>query len=277
MPDNTSFCDYILSRYNIENSRAARSYLTAIEIMDSLFQKRDVFNLDGVSLADIRDPHLVSAIIDYIADEEDKFRRGEESFFDLGQSQRPSYPRGRFCSSAIRRLGEFVNSICEQEANDLMLSASGNGSSLSRKLRAKFNINDKGTDKEVRAKRRIGQDIFRAMLLQLYGSKCCLTGIDVPDVLRASHIIPWADNKQTRLNPENGLCLSATYDAAFDRHLISFDEDYRLILSPSMREHYTSEAFKTHFRKYEGKQIALPSKFLPSQEYLEQHRGKLVS
>lgn len=115
------------------------------------------------------------------------------------------------------------------------------------------------------------------MLLEIYDSKCCLTGIDVPEVLRASHIIPWAEKKNTRLNPENGLCLSATYDAAFDRHLISFDEEYRLILSPALKENYTSEAFNTHFGAYEGKQITLPARFIPSQEYLQYHRRELVS
>lgn len=272
-----SFNDYINSKYGARNSGTAASYIKAIKILDNLFLKKDMFNLDGFPLADIRDPHLIAPIIDYIVDEEDKFRRGEESLFDLGHANQTSYPRKRFCTAAIRQLGDFINAICSQEATGLMLGASCTGCKLSHELQVKYHINDEGSDKEVRAKRRIGQDIFRAMLLNLYGSKCCLTGIDVADVLRASHIIPWAEKKETRLNPENGLCLSATYDAAFDRHLISIDEDYRLILSPYLNEHYSSEAFNAYFRKFEGQRIALPAKFLPSQEYLEKHRAKLVS
>lgn len=114
------------------------------------------------------------------------------------------------------------------------------------------------------------------MLLEIYDAKCCITGIDIPEVLRASHIVPWAECIDTRLNPENGLCLSATYDAAFDKHLITIDEDYRLVLSPVLKEEYTSEAFKTHFLKYEGTTIALPSMFKPSQDYLSKHRAKLI-
>jgi len=68
------------------------------------------------------------------------------------------------------------------------------------------------------------------MIVSLYGGKCCITGLDVPKLLRASHIIRWADDKENRMNPENGLCLSGTYDLAFDQHLISFDEDYRMIV-----------------------------------------------
>ena len=63
------------------------------------------------------------------------------------------------------------------------------------------------------------------------GNRCCLTGLDLPQLNRASHIIGWAEpkGKQIRMDPRNGLCLSATYDAAFDRKPITFDEDYRLV------------------------------------------------
>lgn len=219
---------------------------------------------------------MIERIIDYIAEEEDKYRHGESSIFDLGKSTQTSYPRKRFCTAAIRRLGEFVNLICCEDATDIMRSSTQKGSKLSSDLLKRFHINDKGTDKEIRAKRRVGQNIFRAMLLEIYDAKCCITGIDIPEVLRASHIVPWAECIDTRLNPENGLCLSATYDAAFDKHLITIDEDYRLVLSPVLKEEYTSEAFKTHFLKYEGTTIALPSMFKPSQDYLSKHRAKLI-
>lgn len=159
----------------------------------------------------------------------------------------------------------------------MMLVSHQSGSKLSQTLVKRFELNDRGQDVEVMAKRRVGQGIFRQLLLTIYDSKCCLTGIDVPDVLRASHIIPWSKNAGTRMNPENGLCLSATYDAAFDKHLITFDEDYRLVLSPVLKELYTSESFKTHFRDLEGKPIALPSHYPPSQTFLEEHRKQLVS
>lgn len=157
-----------------------------------------------------------------------------------------------------------------------MRDTAQNGARLSSALSREFNINDEGTDREVRAKRRVGQNIFRAMLLNIYNSKCCLTGIDIPEVLRASHIIPWSENKKTRLNPENGLCLSATYDAAFDQHLITFDENYRLVLSPMLKEAYTSEAFRKYFLSFEGKAINLPSIHHPSQQFLQKHREKLI-
>ncbi len=273
-----TFKDYLHATYSNRNSGAASSYLQAIRILDELFTAKGLFNLNGRSIADVRDPVLLEKIIEYVVEEEDKFRRDEDSIFHSGRTTQRSYPKKRFCSAAIRRLGEFVNQLCCAEVSAaLHNNPTGSGAKLSSKLLRKFHINDKGTDREVQAKRRVGQDIFRAILLDIYGSKCCLTGIDIPEVLRASHIISWAERANTRLNPENGLCLSATYDAAFDKHLITFDEEYRLVLSPILKETYTSEAFKRHFLKFEGKAICLPTIYCPSQEFLEKHREKLIS
>lgn len=113
------------------------------------------------------------------------------------------------------------------------------------------------------------------MIISLYAGKCCVTGIDVPKLLRASHIVPWADDMEHRMNPENGLCLSGPYELAFDQHLISFDEDYRMIIGKEIRDHFTNSAVHDYFYKYEGKRITQPSKFLPSQSMLQMHRELL--
>ena len=97
-------------------------------------------------------------------------------------------------------------------------------------------------------------------------------GFSLADIFRASHISPWAEDEKNRLNPENGLCLSATYDAAFDRHLISFDEHYRLVVSKEIKDHYTDAAARSYFLDREGQTMSLPTKFLPSQSLLEKHR-----
>lgn len=218
----------------------------------------------------------MAKIIDFIDQEEYKYRNNEKSFFDLVNSTQTSYPKNRFCTGAIHALGRYVNIITEREATNLMVRSNISGRTLSKKLIQRFHIDNIGSEREVKAKQRIGQDIFRAILLRNYHNRCCLTGIDIPEVLRASHIIPWAENTDNRLNPENGLCLSATYDAAFDKHLISLDENYRLILSPAIKEYYTSDAFNTHFLKLEGRMIETPDIYLPSQTFLNEHRNKLV-
>jgi hypothetical protein len=78
-------------------------------------------------------------------------------------------------------------------------------------------------------------------------------------------------------HPANGLCLSATYDAAFDQHLISFDEDYRMIFSPSLKAFYSNKAFQTQFKAFEGQAIMLPNRYAPDQQLLAKHREKLVA
>lgn len=106
-------------------------------------------------------------------------------------------------------------------------------------------------------KQRQNQYLFRKMVLSNYGGRCCVSGLPVQAALRASHIVGWAEDETIRMLPTNGLCLSATYDAVFDEHLLSFDEDYRMILSPSLHEYFGNQAFMVMFKKYEGKRMLI--------------------
>ncbi|RZK17827.1 MAG: HNH endonuclease [Flavobacterium sp.] len=82
---------------------------------------------------------------------------------------------------------------------------------------------------------RVGQGAYRKSIIFRWEFKCAVTGFDKLEVLIASHILPWAlsDNNQ-RLDVHNGLLLSPTYDALFDRHLISFENNGKIILSDSI-------------------------------------------
>ncbi|MCL2714317.1 MAG: HNH endonuclease [Alphaproteobacteria bacterium] len=84
----------------------------------------------------------------------------------------------------------------------------------------------RSTEAERLVVQRIGQEIFRTRLLDYWQGRCPLTGITDRPLLRASHIIPWADceNDAERLNVHNGLLLSALWDAAFDRALVTFND-----------------------------------------------------
>src|ERR1017187_8022010 len=70
---------------------------------------------------------------------------------------------------------------------------------------------------------RVGQDIFRKALMEYWNGTCPLTGITDPALLRASHIIPWAEceSDALQINVYNGLLLSSLWDAAFDAGLRS--------------------------------------------------------
>lgn len=92
----------------------------------------------------------------------------------------------------------------------------------------------KTTEAERLVVQRVGQNIFRAALLDYWGNRCPLTGVAEPRLLRASHIKPWAecDSDAERLDVHNGLLLAAHLDAAFDAGLISFDDDGAILFSP---------------------------------------------
>ncbi len=92
------------------------------------------------------------------------------------------------------------------------------------------------TEAERLVVQRIGQDKFRDALMFYWSSRCPLTGITDSALLRASHIIPWAECKTDaeRLDVDNGLLLSSLWDAAFDAGLVSFDDDGRAIASPRL-------------------------------------------
>lgn len=106
-----------------------------------------------------------------------------------------------------------------------------------------------GLDKEVEAKRRVGQDFFRHTVLSSYGNRCCVTGIELSELLVASHIKPWSvsDAKTERTNPSNGLCLNAFHDKAFDRGLITIDKEYRILISKRITDVKMDEKLETGF------------------------------
>ena len=79
---------------------------------------------------------------------------------------------------------------------------------------------------------RVGQGTFRAEVLGMWDSRCCVTGSRTLDAIRASHIKPWRDSdKHERLDPNNGLPLVATLDALFDAGLITFAQNGKLLFS----------------------------------------------
>lgn len=121
-----------------------------------------------------------------------------------------------------------------------------------------------GKTREATIQARIGQDFFRKTVLSSYENRCCITGIADPDLLVASHIVPWKDDVANCLNPMNGLCLNALHDRAFDKGLITLDEAYRVLVSKSARHELLTQ--------YGFQPINLPRRFIPEQKFLEFHR-----
>jgi hypothetical protein len=105
------------------------------------------------------------------------------------------------------------------------------------RFRAKTAALSRTTEAERLVIQRIGQDIFRDALMDYWGGRCPITGITDPALLRASHIVPWSEcSDEQRLDVHNGLLLSALWDAAFDKGMVSFADDGAPLASPQLTE-----------------------------------------
>lgn len=94
-----------------------------------------------------------------------------------------------------------------------------------------------------------------------------MTGIDDPRLLNASHIVSWSEDPTHRINLRNGICLGALHDRAFDRHLITFDSDWHMLI----RKDVPSNARAALWHGAAAK-LNMPDRFLPDPELLSRHR-----
>ena len=120
-------------------------------------------------------------------------------------------------------------------------------------------------------KTRVNQCVFRKLVLANYANKCAITQIDIPELLFASHIIPWSAEEKYHLEPENGICFSALYDKAFDKGLIGISTDLKIIFSDSLKKKKDTEYFQKYFAPIENQEILKAQKYLPRKEFLEHH------
>lgn len=82
------------------------------------------------------------------------------------------------------------------------------------------------TQRETLIQARLGQGVFRKQMLELWGGQCAVTGLAIQSALIASHAKPWAESTdEERLDPCNGLPLTATLDRLFDKYLVAFAPD----------------------------------------------------
>ena len=138
-----------------------------------------------------------------------------------------------------------------------------------------FDLKDLVGEVKIRAvKVRVNQSVFRKMILKTYQNRCAISGIDLPELLVAGHIVPWAENEHERLNPENGLCLSNLYDRAYEKGLICIDTEYRIVLSKRLKEETTKDFYKEFFGRFENCFIRVPKTYQPRKDFLEYRLSK---
>ncbi len=268
-----------------KDSGTATSYVTAMNKLNTALHHADFFLNPDETVWDIRDDERLVQLYSFVKQEQKKPDGGI-----FRNEPAKSYWKQGFCSAAVKDFARFLSLYDRQKQMLSEFNSAKNGLVLAHRLDAirlkpspllldndNWNITSQEGKSAIReVEVRQNQSVFRKFVLLNYNTRCCLTGLPIAEILRASHISAWANDKDNRMNLENGLCLSATYDAAFDQHLISFDEDYRLIFAPSLRDYCSNEAFREQFQKFHGVKITMPSRFVPSQVLLEQHRNKLI-
>ena len=151
-----------------------------------------------------------------------------------------------------------------------ILSIEPNALDLSAIMDSKIPLLPNITERTGLVTSRVGQGAYRKSIIHRWEYKCAVTGFDKLSVLIASHIVPWAkaeDNE--RLDVHNGLLLSPTYDALFDRHLITFEDSGEIILSEKIELKAFEKIGVT------GKEKILKLSY-SNLEYLDRHRSNLL-
>jgi len=181
------------------------------------------------------------------------------------QAQVDSFAADTVASLArlLRRASSLARALPSQAANDYEASVASQLAQLPVDLR--------GTEVERLVRQRVGQQKFREAMLDYWGGACAVTGVALPEVLRASHAKPWAEcsSDAERLDVFNGFLLVANLDALFDRFLISFDDAGRVLMSPVL---------SVEVRSRLGLQLDMALRWLSDahRAYLVWHRERLL-
>jgi putative restriction endonuclease len=132
------------------------------------------------------------------------------------------------------------------------------------------------SERIVTVKQRLHQAFFRDAVISSYNSRCCVTGLPIPECLVAGHIIPWSADEQRRADPTNGVCLSATFDRLFDSGLVTIDNNLTLRVSTALLRTKDRAVAETVVARH-GQPIVPPVRFYPDAECLRWHQQHVFS
>ena len=118
---------------------------------------------------------------------------------------------------------------------------------------------------------RVNQVRFRRAILASYDATCCISGLRHEKLVIASHIVPWSLDKANRLNPQNGLCLSALHDRAYDQGLLTVMPDYTVRVDRKLVRNSADPFLSKAILSFDRQQIRLPKGFKPNPAFLESH------
>lgn len=192
MRKNTSLSDSSIEKYSSAINTISREMLER-KVIDTKLSSLLPLSLDIAVTSILRNPYFIA-----------KNQRGNNMY-----------------SNALKQYRYFIHSDAEMASDSAVYEE-----------QIKQDIHLSETERTAIIQSRVGQGIFRKSIMEKYNGRCLITGIDLPKLLVASHIKPWAvSSNDERLSKENGLLLSATYDRLFDCGLITFDATGKIYLS----------------------------------------------
>lgn len=228
------------------------------------FGKMDARNPEVIRLAEIigRTPNSVALrLVNYAACDPILQQRGISGMAHGGRKCEEYWTE--FANDRERLLFESEKILAERE-----------GTTIEKKYESVIRDVPLGMTGETRTRMvetRVNQNIFRKIVIANYDGRCALSGIDIPELLVASHVIPWSTCAKERLNPENGICLSSLYDSAFDKGLIAFDSDCRAVFSARLLACVGKKYFDRFFAPVQGQKLVSPRKYRVNPGFLSWH------
>jgi putative restriction endonuclease len=187
---------------------------------DCGFECTPTFSADGtMELRSVQFPEVVL------------IRARDEGGFDVEYSSAALLEIGADEATLVRRIEELY---------PVLQRASAIARTIPNRVADRFRLAKlrlpQGTEAERMVVQRVGQDLFRSALLDYWNGRCCVTGLAVPGLLRASHIKPWAkcESDDERLDVFNGLLLAPHIDALFDGGWISFADEGGVLVSDAL-------------------------------------------
>jgi len=136
-----------------------------------------------------------------------------------------------------------------------------------------------GKERKTVMKRRINQDFFRRTVLSSYNYRCCITGINNPELIQSSHIVGWSEDEENRTNPQNGLCLNVFFHKAYDEHLIGISPNYEIYVSEKIFGEKLDDVDPStikYLKQFDKKKIIMPKRFFPDRDFLAAHFEKYI-
>lgn len=119
-------------------------------------------------------------------------------------------------------------------------------------------------------KERRSQRFFREVILAGYGGRCAISGLRVPELTEAAHIIPWSEREECRLLPSNGIALNTLLHRAYDADLLGIDEKCRVYVSKPLLKGAKDSKLQAFFESVDGATLQSSRHFTPSAALLEE-------